>query len=168
MDLLKILGTGLKAMMDEAMTPESFKKGEQFEKYVRSTLFVQSYYELSHKTHSYLENKNDYVETSKLPDYLFRDKKTKRDFYVEVKYRSDFYKDKIEWCKNFEQLKRYQVVNKEKPVFLLLGIGEPASSPQCLCLIPMSDIKYTGLFESFLTKYVIENDKAISSKILWG
>src|SRR6185436_777537 len=118
MSILKILGTGIKAMVNEVLTPESFKIGEQFEKHVREKLFVQSYYDLLHKTHNYQNNKEDYVESSLLPDYKFRDKKNNREFYVEVKYRSDFYKGKIEWCKNYGQLKRYQEVNKEKPVFI--------------------------------------------------
>lgn len=163
---MKSIGVGLKAMIDDALTPESFKKGEQFEKYVRTYLFVSAYYDVVHKTHSYLDNKGDYVEESMKPDYLFRDKYSKKEFYVEVKFRSNSYQGKVEWCKNIYQLKRYKQLDKEKPVFILLGIeGEP-SKPAYIFLIPMKEIKYTGLFYSFLENYLIDNKKAISSKVL--
>ena len=155
-------------MVDEATTPESFKKGEAFENFVREKLFISTYYDLVAKTHNYRDNKADFVEVSMQPDYLFRDKRTKREFYVEVKFRSGFYRDKIEWCKSREQLKRYQIVNKSKPVFLALGIGGEPNNPEYICIIPMEDIKYTGLFESFLNNYVVMKNTPVSSKTLWS
>ena len=154
-------------MVDEATTPESFKKGEKFEHYVREQLFISNYYDLVTKTHSYNDNKGDYIESSKHPDFLFRDKWAKKEFYVEVKYRSGFYNDKVEWCKNFDQLKRYQAINRTKPVFLTLGLSGEPSRPEYVFLIPMNDLKYTGLFKSFLKNYEIPRNKPIPSKHLW-
>ena len=64
MGLLSILGKGIKAMIDEATTPVSFKYGEKFENYVRDYLFIDRYYDLVERTHSYNANKNDYVESN--------------------------------------------------------------------------------------------------------
>lgn len=166
MGLLSILSKGLKAMIDEATTPESFKLGQKFEDYVRKYLFVSDYYDLLERTHDYNTNK-DYVESSLKPDFTFRDKLTKKEFYVEAKFRTGLYKDKIMWC-NEKQLVRYLAYNKEKPVFLILGFGGDPDYPEFLSLIPLLQAKYTGLFPSHAEKFEIEVDKAVASKILWA
>ena len=165
MGLLSILGKGIQAMIDEANTPESFKMGEKFENYVRKFLFVDNYYDLLERTHDYKTNK-DYVKSSLKPDFTFRDKRTKKEFYVEVKFRTGLYNNKIVWC-NDNQLKRYLEYNKERPVFLILGMGDKPDYPEFLSLIPLTQAKYTGLFPSHAEKFEIELDKPVSSKILW-
>ena len=151
-------------MLDDLTTPESFKIGEKFENYVREFAFVEAYYDILERTHNYDTNRKDYVESSLKPDFKFRDKRTKRIFYVEAKFRTD-YMDKIMWC-NETQLARYQQYEKEAPVFVLIGLGD-AKYPDPLYLIPLSKIKYTGLFPSFVEKFKVEFDKPISSKTLW-
>ena len=166
MSLLSILGKGIKAMIDEANTPESFRVGQKFEEYVRKYLFIESYYDLVHKTHDYNTNK-DYVLSSLKPDFIFRDKWTKREFYVEAKFRSGHYNNKIPWC-NERQLARYQEYNREMPVFVILGIGGDPNRPMFLSLIPLSQARYTDLFTSYIRKFDIEVDQPVSSKVLWG
>jgi hypothetical protein len=166
MGLLSILQKGLKAMIDEATTPASFKMGQKFEDYVREFLFVSNYYDILERTHNYTTNK-DYVESSLKPDFKFRDKWTKKEFYVEAKFRTGEYNGKIVWC-NEKQLARYKDYNKEKPVFLILGIGGDPEYPEFLSLLPLTQAKYTGLFPSHAEKFEIELDKPIPSKILWG
>ncbi len=166
MGLLSILGKGLKAMIDEATTPESFKIGEKFEDYVRKYLFVDNYYDILERTHNYKTNK-DYVQSSLKPDFTFRDRWTKKEFYVEVKFRTGTYNNKIVWC-NEKQLTRYLEYNTERPVFLILGMGDKPDYPEFLSLIPLTQAKYTGLFPSHAEKFEIEIDKPISSKTLWG
>lgn len=165
MGLLSILGKGLQAMINEATTPESFKMGEKFENYVREHLFIKSYYDILERTHDYKTNK-DYVQSSLKPDFTFRDRWTKKEFYVEAKFRTGTYNNKIVWC-NDNQLKRYLEYNKEKPVFLILGMGENPNFPEFLSLIPLAQAKYTGLFPSHTEKFEIELDKPVSSKVLW-
>ena len=165
MGLLSILSKGLKAMIDEATTPESFKMGQKFEDYVREFLFVDNYYDILERTHNYNTNK-DYVQSSLKPDFKFRDKWTKKEFYVEAKFRTGLYNNKIVWC-NDKQLARYLDCNKEKPVFLILGMGDNPKYPEFLSLIPLTQAKYTGLFPSHAEKFEIEVDKPVSSKALW-
>lgn len=167
MGLLSILGKGVKAMIDEALTPESFKMGQNFENYVRDQLFVPKFYDLMERTHDYNANSRDYVQSSKKPDFKFRDKVTKNEFYVEAKFRTGDYHGKIEWC-NYNQLIRYKEYHKEKPVFIILGIGGNAKCPEFLSLISLSQAKYTGLFLSVVEKFEIEPDKPVASKILWN
>ncbi len=141
-----------KAALNEALKPESFYKGEEFENYVRKYIFPRDRYELLHRTHSYSDNKKDYIESSLYPDFLFRCKKTGRKFYVEAKYRSYFYPDYIQWAKP-KQFDRYKKINEKTPVILSLGLGGSPKDPELIFIIPVSKIKYTKLYPSFLEKY---------------
>lgn len=167
MKLLSILSKGIQAMVDEATTPESFKIGQKFEDYVREYIFAEKYYDLVERTHNYNSNNKDFVESSVRPDFKFRDKWTKNEFYVEAKFRTGLYNGKITWCKDY-QLKRYQEIHKSVPVFILIGMGENPKYPEFLSLIPMHEAKYVGLFPSVAEKFEIELDKTITSKVLWG
>jgi len=167
MGLLSILGKGIQAMIVEASTPESFKIGQKFEDYIRDELFINKYYDLLERTHDYNTNSKDYVKSSLKPDFKFRDKWTKREFYVEAKFRTGLFNGKIQWC-NESQLRRYQEYDRESPVFLILGIGEKPDLPEFLSLIPMSSAKYTGLFPNYAEQFEIKIDTPISSKILWN
>jgi hypothetical protein len=154
-------------LIDEATTPESFKIGEQFENYVRDQLFIDRYFDLLERTHNYRTNSQDYVLSSLKPDFTFRDRLAKREVYVEAKFRTGLYNNKVMWC-NEKQLARYQSIGKERPTFLILGMGEKPSYPGFLALIPIAKAKYTGLFPSFIQDFEIPIDKPVSSKLLWS
>lgn len=83
-----VLTRVLKAAWAEMNKPETYVKGDEFEQYVRKHLFTKEEYDLVHQTHDYKTNKNDFVETSKEPDFKFRSRRSGREFLVEVKYRS--------------------------------------------------------------------------------
>ncbi len=149
--------------------PQSFVKGEAFEKYVRDILFPQSDYILVHKTHDYNSNNGDYVESSLKPDFKFRDKRNGKEFYVEVKWRMGVYngQNKIEWC-NEKQLKRYKAIDKkESKVFIILGFGDKPAAPKEIILFPMGGCNYTGLYDSFLDRYSFYTGKPVFSDYLW-
>jgi hypothetical protein len=167
MGLLSILEKGIKAMIDEAFTPESFKIGERFEDYIRDKIFIEKYYDIIERTHNYQSNSKDYVESSLKPDFLFRDRWNKKEFYVEAKFRTGLNNGKIKWC-NENQLKRYRQINKDKPVFIIIGFGDDPKQPEFLTLLTIDAAKYIGLFPSYVEQYKIFVDKPIPSKILWG
>jgi hypothetical protein len=146
---------------------KGFKKGEKFEEYTES-FFPEEDYDLLEKTHNTKTNDKRFVESSMKPDFKFRDKKTRKSFYVESKYRSALFNNKVEWCKDLNQLKRYQEYNKECPVFILIGFGGKSSYPDEVYLIPLAEAKYTGLYPSVLKKYVVEFDGAVTSRELWN
>ena len=166
MGLLDKLTRVAKAVANEITKPESFVKGDEFENYVREIVFPSDKYDLIHKTHSYQDNKNDYIESTLYPDFLLRCKKTGKEFYVEAKFRSGFFKDKVEWS-NQKQLKRYREINKKKPVFLCLGLEGTPKYPEYVFIIPISKLKYTGLYESFLNDYDFYVDKPVFPSYLW-
>lgn len=167
MGIFGIISKGIKAMVDEAKKPATFKIGELIEQYVRDFIFTEDWYDLVYKTPDYNANKNDFAEISKNPDFIFRDRYTKKDFQVEVKYRSTLVDGKIVWT-NVNQLKRYQVAEKRSPVFVLLATGNDEEPLTKVYLIPLRAIKYTGIYPSFAAKYQIPIDESLPSKKLWG
>lgn len=169
MSIIKKIAKGITAFTNEVNKPSSFVKGEEFEEYVRKYIFPKSDYDLVHRTHDYNSNNGDYVESSLKPDFKFRDKKTRKEFYVEVKWRKGVYnsKNKIEWC-NEKQLRRYKVIDKsENKVFIALGFGDKASIPLEIVLFPISGCNYNALYDSFLNKYSFYIDKPVFSSHLW-
>jgi len=166
MGFLSIIEKIADVIYEDIHTPESFKMGQKFEDYVQQYLFPNNYYDILEKTHSYQANSKAYIEASLNPDFKFRDRYTKREFYVEAKFRTGMYKDKLVWC-NETQLTRYHEINRKTPVFLILGDGGKPDWPEYLSLIPMSKAKYTGLFPSYVDRFEIEPEKTVTSKLLW-
>ncbi|MDC8000113.1 hypothetical protein POV26_03625 [Aequorivita todarodis] len=169
MSFLKKITKGITAFKNEVNKPNSFIKGEAFEEYVRKYIFPKSDYDLVHRTHDYNANNGDYIESSLKPDFKFRDKKNGKEFYVEVKWRMGIYnrENKIEWC-NPKQLKRYKAIDKnESAVFIVLGFGDKATKPKEIVLFPVSGCHYTGLYDSFLDRYLFYVNKPVFSGYLW-
>lgn len=166
MTLFRRISTAIK---NEIKKPTSFVKGEAFEEYVRKVLFPKTDYDLVHRTQDYNTNKGDYVESSLKPDFLLRDKKTGKEFYVEVKWRKGVYnrQNKIEWC-NENQLRRYKAIDKrEKKVFVILGFGDKAYNPLEIIIFPISACNYIALYDSFLNKYSFYLNKSVFPEYLW-
>ncbi len=157
-----ILTRVLKAAWAEANKPETYVKGDEFEHYVRRCLFAKEEYDLVHQTHDYTANKKDFVETSKEPDFKFRSRRSGREFFVEVKYRSAFYQGAVEWCKPY-QLKRYKAIDKAMSVFATIGVGGLPESPEHIYVVPVKHIRYTRLFPSFLKDYEVPADQCVNA-----
>jgi hypothetical protein len=157
-----ILTRALKAAWSEVNKPETYVKGDEFEHYVRKCLFTKEEYDLVHQTHDYATNKNDFVENSKEPDFKFRSRRSNREFFVEVKYRSAFYQGAIEWCKPY-QLKRYKVIDKATPVFVAIGLGGLPESPAHVYVVPMKYARYTRFFASFLKEYEVPIGRCVNA-----
>jgi len=156
---MSLLLEAVKAALDKINTPETFRKGEEFESYVRHYLFPRDTYLLLQKTHNYTGNKNDFVDNTKEPDFKFKSPGG-ITFFVEAKFRSGYFNDKIDWCKPY-QLRRYQEINRQTPVYIVIGFGANPGNPDHLYLIPVKNIKYTGLFPSFLKQYEVPLKKSI-------
>jgi hypothetical protein len=113
------------------------------------------------KTHDFYENKKDYIESSLYPDYLFRDKKSNQEFFVEAKYRENpYHHDMVEWCKDY-QFKRYRRFSKETriPVCIAIGLGGRPANPRQIFLVPLDRIEYSSLYPKFLEEYEIEEKR---------
>jgi len=152
----------VKAFLEELHKPETYAKGDEFEHYVRKYLFTKEEYDLVAQTHDYKTNEKDFVETSKDPDFKFRSRRSGREFFVEVKYRSGFYQGVAQWCKPY-QLKRYKDIAKAVPVLVAIGIGGRPESPDNVYIVPVKHINYTELFPSFLKDYEVPVDQCVDA-----
>lgn len=136
----------------------SFKKGENFEKYVEEVLFSEKEYTLIHRTNSFEQNQNRYAENTLFPDFKFRCKKTNTEFYVEAKFRSKFnFEDKLQ-IMSLAQRDRFISIQESEntPIFIAIGYEGIADSPNSVSLIPLNELIYLDLYPTFLKKFQIE------------
>jgi hypothetical protein len=141
---------------NEYGTPQEFIMGEQFEQFSLN-LFHDHEYLLLNRTHDFETNEMRYVEESKFYDFKLQHRQTGYKFAVECKFRSNLYHDKYNWAKEF-QMKRYKKYEKEhlpNGYYVMMGLGGEPGYPDGVHLMPLSDIKYVGLFTSVLDKYLI-------------
>lgn len=141
---------------EEYGTPQEFIMGEQFEQ-LSLNMFPESDYQLLNRTHDFETNELRYVLESLYYDFKLEHRKTGYKFAVECKYRSNLYQDKLNWAKEF-QMKRYRDYEKgnlPNGYYVMMGLGGEPGYPSDMFLVPLSDIKYVGLFKSFLEKYQV-------------
>jgi hypothetical protein len=162
---MNVLTRTLKAAWEEANKPISYVKGDEFEQYVRDDLFPGELYSLLEKTHDYRDNRDDFIQSTTLPDFKFDAKHLGLEFYVEAKFRSRFQDQILEWCKFF-QLKRYQELDNITPVLICIGLGGRPSAPERAFLMPVKHIKFVKLYPGFLQKYEIRPDRPVSEQAL--
>jgi hypothetical protein len=152
----------LTVFVQELSKPVSFIKGDDFEKCLRKKIFTKARYELVMKTHDFHVNSEDYVESSLYPDFLFRDKKSNKEFFVEAKYRENLFQGKVEWCKEY-QLRRYRKLRNEIPskipIIIAIGFGGRPQNPKQIFLVPLDEIKYSSLYPHFLNDYEFEENR---------
>ena len=136
------------------------QKGDDFEKYVVQK-FSKSYFSVLEWTGDKYVN-GTYPTSNTHPDLTlkFKFKDTDIDFAVECKYRSDYYKNGVEWCTG-RQMINYKAFAEAKgiKVFVVIGIGGVATAPEELYIIPLTEIKAIFLDKAFLGKYKKDNFK---------
>lgn len=149
----------------------SFKKGEEFEKFVENELFNEKEYILVHRTNNYEQNKFRYSEDTLKPDFKFRCKKTQQEFYVEAKYRSNFNINDMIEIMSTNQLERFKKIEQTEgiPIYISIGYGGKPSEPSNLSLIPLTELTYLELYPSFLRKFNISKNIIDSRELnLWS
>ncbi|MFC1909448.1 hypothetical protein ACFLXD_06350 [Chloroflexota bacterium] len=156
---MSLLTKSVEAVWNVINTPDTFRKGEEFESYVRKYLFPKDKYNTLQRTHNYVGNKDDFVDNTKEPDFKFKSA-SGVTFFLEAKYRSKPFKGAIEWCKPY-QLRRYHGINQHTLIYVVIGVGQKPNNPAQLFFIPLKDIKYTKLFPSFLQPYKVSTRKCI-------
>jgi hypothetical protein len=144
---------------------DSFEKGRQFENYVRNCLFPEKNFELLKYPGYYRNESCKFDPSCQDPDFMFRDRKTNKVFYVEAKFRKYYYGD-IVWTYR-EQLSRYQAIGREIPTFIILGLGDRPMYPILLTLIPIAEAKYVAFFRRYIMNFVIPLNQDISANTLW-
>ncbi|MWW23148.1 hypothetical protein [Algibacter lectus] len=149
------------------MQYSSFEKGELFEKFVEDKLFKVTDYDLIHRTNSISQNETRYAEDTLKPDFKFRCKTTQQEFYVEAKFRSGFNaKDMIEVI-SYNQIERFKIIQKEEntPVYIAIGYGGVPDNPNYVSLIPLDELSYLELYDSYLRRFHIDKALVNSSQL---
>jgi hypothetical protein len=136
------------------------QKGDDFEKYIVQK-FSKSYFSILEWTgDKYVEGM--YAKSNTNPDLTlkFKMKDIETEFAVECKYRSDYYKNGVEWCTE-QQLANYKTfaASKEIAVFVAIGMGGAPTTPEELFIIPLTELMGNFVDKSFLSKYRKEKIK---------
>ena len=142
------------------------QKGDDFEKYIVQK-FSKSYFSIVEWTgDKYIDGM--YARSNTNPDLTlnFKMKGINLDFAVECKYRSNYYKEGIEWCSE-QQLQNYKnfVTDKEIAVFVAIGTGGLPTAPEELFIIPLTELTTNFVNKSFLSKY--KKDKIKDSNLFY-
>jgi len=140
------------ATYNEITKPSSFTKGEEFEEFVINELFPKHLYKILEKTHNYNETKYNFIESVLNPDIKFQCKKTKKVFWIECKFRTDWDTNNMIDAVSENQLKRHQKI--KEPVFFVIGLGENPKKIEDLYLIPISKI-YPKLYPNYAENFSI-------------
>jgi hypothetical protein len=130
------------------------KKGLEFTKAVIAK-FDKKYFKLK----EWRSDKFDggvYPEANMYPDleFEFNLRDTKSLFAIECKWRKNYYKNGIEWAKDY-QLKNYKKFKTDKniPVFVAIGVGGTPEKPSEVYIVPLSAIENTFITQTELKNY---------------
>ncbi|UZE92406.1 MAG: hypothetical protein IB616_00910 [Methanosarcinales archaeon] len=161
-----ILDVGINFLKEIKMatSDDPFVIGQVFEKYV-DDLFSKKYFAIVEKTHSTETNREEYVESSMNPDFVYKYKPTNEQFAVECKYRSQLKKGMLSWT-NPKQLKRYQEFQSTRniPVFIVIGFGgEDVGEFNEMFCIPLEEAIYPDLYPSVFNKF----SRPLDKQFLW-
>ena len=136
------------------------KKGDDFEKFIVQK-FNKKYFQIKEWAgDKYV--KGIYAETTPQPDLVleFNLKQKTYPFAVECKWRQKLYKGGIEFAYK-DQFNRYKTYEKTKniPVFIAIGIGGKADSPENIYIIPLRSLDTSFITLKELKKYEKDIDK---------
>ncbi len=110
-----------------------------------------------------------YADTTPQPDLLMELRLGKEifEFSVECKWRQNLYSDfvKIAYKEQFDRYKNFEE-NRKIPVFIAIGIGGKADSPEKLYIVPLRRINSNFIHVDFLIKFEkkIESDFFFNDK----
>ncbi|MBI9037488.1 MAG: hypothetical protein JEY97_05075 [Bacteroidales bacterium] len=150
----------LKTKSETELIDYKKKKGDDFEKFIVQK-FNKQFFRIKEWAGDKYVN-GIYAETTPQPDILleFSLKEKISNFAVECKWRQNFYKNGIEFA-NKDQFNRYKNYEKNKkiPVFIAIGIGGEADSPEYLYIVPLKIIESNFIHISELKKFKKNVDK---------
>ena len=135
--------------------PDSFEKGQLFEKYIIS-LFNERHFKLKEWRKSVKAIEGNLPFNHCLPDLelIFMGMRNHR-FAVECKWKKKLVKGQIEWAnqKKIDVYKKFQT-DERTIVFIAIGIGGEPSNPERLYVTPLDTIcNKTWISESDLLKF---------------
>lgn len=131
----------------------SEQKGDEFEIYVVD-LFDEKLFSIVQWTTDMARKHTRFVESDCGPDLVLRYRPTNEIFCVECKFRSKFFKGKLQWSA-LKQLGRYKVFanDNEVPFYVVIGLGGKARKPKRMFCIPLEEAKFPALPPESLEKF---------------
>lgn len=142
----------LKAL--KAKLGDNYSKGDLFEDFVVD-LFPESVYQLVQITPRREDLDGRWVEQAYNPDIQIRHLPSGHLFWVECKFRSSTYMNKLHWCEPnlLYRYKDFQESVRPEKVFVVAGLGGRCNDPESLYCIPLDDIQYVGLYLYAIERY---------------
>lgn len=138
----------------EIKKQEHKEKGNEFEKFV-VTKFNKKYFKIMEWAGDKYVN-GIYAETTTQPDLRikFTLYDLEKEFAVECKYRSYYFKDGIDWAKD-NQRNNYQNYSEAKGIitFVAIGVGGTADNPEELFIVPLQELKSDFISKSDLMPF---------------
>lgn len=132
----------------------NYDKGFEFEKFIVKKFNRKLFNVKEWAGDKYVDGV--YAETTQYPDLLmeFTGYNQNKQFAVECKWRQSSFKDGITFSTE-EQLDRYRKFSKERQliVYLAIGLGGKADSPEKLYIVPLEKITKPFILISQLEKY---------------
>lgn len=144
---------------DASEEGDNFNKGLAFEKFIVKKFNPKLYVIKEWAGDKYVDGV--YAETTQHPDLLieFIGYNQNKQFAVECKWRQNTYRDGVSFSTK-EQLDRYRKFSEEKQltVYLAIGLGGTADSPDKLFIVPLNEIEYPFMSIGQLNKYAKKVD----------
>jgi len=137
-------------------TADELKKnsGLAFEEYVVKN-FDRNYFKLLHwRGDKYVDGHYPLSNMDPDLDYVYQDSSRRESFAIECKWRQDFINNSIK-LGDERQLINYRnyEIEKQYPVFIVLGVGGTGSAPSEIFIIPLSEISSSVITKVWATKY---------------
>lgn len=142
---------------DDIETLSAKEKGDLFEDFTVN-LLADWRFKLLDRTQDKMSSAGVVAESCKQPDLHVQQKRGKSniDYYLECKYRSDWYNGTI----TFEdwQIKRYRDFQHDshRKVIIVLGVGGSPSNPATFMLVPIDSIKDNTIKKVWVSNYAIQ------------
>ena len=132
----------------------SYNKGLEFEKFIVKKFNTKLFIVKEWAGDKYVNGV--YAETTQYPDLLmeFIGYNQNKQFAVECKWRQNSFKDGVSFSTE-EQLNRYRKFSKDRQltVYLAIGLGGKADSPEKLYIVPLEKIAKPFILINQLEKY---------------
>jgi hypothetical protein len=134
---------------------ECFEQGRLFEEYIKN-LFNQDSFKIKKWRRSRLVPPDTFIGGLGDPDLeLIFVGKNQYPFAVECKWKSYFYRGRIDWARP-DQIQRYLEFERKRamPVFIAIGIGGSGNNPERLFVTPLCNLsESTKVYEHQLIPY---------------
>jgi hypothetical protein len=95
------------------------------------------------------------IESEKNPGLQFWHKRSGHSFWVECKFRNDYYNDKLDWCRpdHFECYKQFQEDVWPEKIYIVIGFGGRPLKPSFMFCMSLDEMENCCIYPNVLEKY---------------